>query len=156
MGQYASRKLSDNLVYICFKSTITHKNNSTLNSIQCTTAYQTFFSRSLVTPQNLLGGAWVQGVNCGCMKKIVVFYLCSVLYLILASVKSNLWVARREWTSPDPEPRHCQLRLVSAGLSISYIIFDVSDILNKRRGFIWFSSEDQVSSLMDVGDGLLG
>ena len=49
MGRYASRKLPDNLVY------------------------------SLVTPQNLLGGAWVQDVNCGCMKKIVVFYLCFVI-----------------------------------------------------------------------------
>ena len=57
-----------------FKSTITHKNNATLNSTQRTTDCQTFFRRSLATPQNLLGQGVGSVRKLWVYKKIVVFY----------------------------------------------------------------------------------
>ena len=62
------------------------------------------------------------------------------------------WMVGREVQSP--QPWHCQPRLASAGLSISYISFDVSDIFKQRRDSIGFPSGDRVLSRMDVGDGL--
>ena len=69
-----------------------------------------------------------------------------------ASIKS-LWVVRREVQSP--EPRHCQAKIASADLIISYITFDRHDIFSSDVIDL-ISSENLVPSRMDVGDGLPG